>query len=50
MEAMKVSARSHQGDLHMHAAADDLPAAGAKADSGAALQLRVYETRYSGLT
>ena len=37
MEAMTVSARSHQSDMHDHflplrAAADSLPAAGAKAD------------------
>jgi hypothetical protein len=34
----------------MRAAADDLLAAGAKADESAALQLRVYWTWYSGLT
>ena len=37
MEAMTVSARSHQSDMHDHflpvrAAADDSPAAGAEAD------------------
>jgi hypothetical protein len=37
MEAMRVSARSHESDMHDHflpirAAADSLPVAGAKAD------------------
>ena len=46
MEAMTVSARSQQTDMHdfflpVRAAAEDSPAAGARADSSATFQLCV---------